>query len=51
MENFKSRKFFSMGYKSFSFSLVVANFNRDKKLDFAAANYGAENLKIMLKNC
>ncbi|CAF1252945.1 unnamed protein product [Rotaria magnacalcarata] len=48
---FEDPKVFSIGYGSFPFSVVAGDFNRDSKLDFAVANYGTDNLKIMLQNC
>ncbi|CAF3377229.1 unnamed protein product [Rotaria socialis] len=47
---FEDPKVFSIGYGSFPFSVVAGDFNRDRKLDFAVANYGTDNLKIMLQN-
>jgi hypothetical protein len=42
---------FSMDYRSLPFSVVVGDFNRDKKLDFATVNGGTDSLKILLQTC
>jgi hypothetical protein len=43
---------FSIGYESHPFSVVVVvDFKDDKKLDFAVANYGTDNLEIHLQTC
>jgi hypothetical protein len=42
---------FSMGYGSLPFSVVVGDFNNDRKLDFAVVNKGTNNLKILLQTC
>jgi hypothetical protein len=48
---FENAKVFSMGYGSSPFFVVVSDFNRDKKLDFGVANYGNDNLRILLQSC
>lgn len=40
-----------MEYGSRPFSLVVADFNNDKKLDFVVANNGTDSLSIYLQAC
>lgn len=40
-----------IGYATHPFALSVGDFNGDKKLDFAIANYGRDNLEIHLQNC
>jgi hypothetical protein len=42
---------FLMDYGSLPFSVVVGDFNNDRKLDFAIANNGTDNLKILLQTC
>jgi hypothetical protein len=42
---------FSMGYGSLPFSVVVGDFNDDRKLDFAVLNEGTDSLKILLQTC
>ncbi|CAF1459499.1 unnamed protein product, partial [Adineta ricciae] len=37
-----------MGYDSIPYSLVVGDFNQDKKLDVAVANYGIDNIAVLL---
>jgi hypothetical protein len=44
-------KVFSMGYGSLPFSIIVGDFNNDEKLDFAVANEGTDDLKILLQSC
>ena len=38
-------------YGSHPFSLLVGDFNSDKKLDFAVANSGTDSLYIFLQTC
>ena len=33
------------------FSVAVGDYNNDKKLDFAVANHGKDNLEIYLQTC
>jgi hypothetical protein len=40
-----------IGYGAHSFSAAVGDFNNDKKLDFAVANNGRDNLEIYLQTC
>jgi hypothetical protein len=40
-----------MDYGSHPFSVVVGDFNSDKKLDFAVANNGTDSLNILLQTC
>jgi hypothetical protein len=42
---------FSMGYGSLPSSVVVGDFNNDRKLDFAVVNEGTDSLKILLQTC
>jgi hypothetical protein len=42
---------FSMEYGSGPFSVVVGDFNNDRKLDFAVANNGTDSLQIFLQTC
>jgi len=42
---------FSMGYGSLPSSVVVGDFNNDRKLDFAVVNEGTDSLKILLQIC
>jgi hypothetical protein len=39
---------FSTGYDSVPYSLVIADFNSDNKLDIVVANYGTNNLGVFL---
>jgi hypothetical protein len=48
---FADPKMFSIGYGTSPFVVVGGDFNNDKKLDFAVANYGTDNLKILLQTC
>jgi hypothetical protein len=48
---FKSVMLVSMDYKSDPFSVVVGDFNNDRKLDFAVANNGTDSLIILLQTC
>ena len=49
--SFADPKKFVMGYQAFPFSVVADDFNSDKKLDFAVANYGTNDLRIFLHIC
>jgi hypothetical protein len=40
-----------MAYGTLPFSVAIGDFNNDRKLDFAAANEGIDNLKILLQIC
>jgi hypothetical protein len=42
---------FSMKYESHPFSLIVGDFNSDKKMDVAVANNGTDSLNIFLQTC
>jgi len=42
---------FSMDYESLPSSVVVDDFNNDRKLDFAVVNEGTDSLKIILQTC
>ncbi|CAF1334125.1 unnamed protein product [Rotaria sordida] len=48
---FASAKFFSIGYGTLPFSVVVSDLNNDRKLDFITANEGTDNLKVFLRTC
>jgi predicted Zn-dependent protease with MMP-like domain len=48
---FNDSKEFSIGYGSFPFSTAIGDFNNDRRLDFAVANYGTDNLQIFLQTC
>jgi FG-GAP-like repeat len=48
---FADPTFFQLKYGSFPFFVVVADFNNDKKVDFAVANSGTDNLYILLQTC
>lgn len=41
----------SIGYGSHPFSVVVGDFNNDRKLDFAVANDGTDSLDLFLQTC
>ncbi|CAF1320216.1 unnamed protein product [Rotaria sordida] len=49
--NFSNPKFFSVGHGRLPFSVVVGDFNSDKKLDLVIANEGTDNLKLLLQTC
>jgi hypothetical protein len=48
---FKGSAEISIGYATRPFSIVVGDFNSDKKVDFVLANYGNDNLEIYFQNC
>lgn len=48
---FADRQEFWSGDGTHPFSVAVGDFNRDKKFDFAVANYGTGNLEIHLQTC
>jgi hypothetical protein len=48
---FTSLILFSTDYGSHPFSVVVGDFNKDEKLDFAVANDGTDSLNILLQTC
>jgi hypothetical protein len=48
---FASPILFSMNYGSGPFSVVIGDFNNDRKLDFAVANDGTDSLTILLQIC
>jgi hypothetical protein len=41
----------SWEYESHPFSILVGDFNNDKKLDLAVANNGTDSLHILLQTC
>ncbi|CAF2417401.1 unnamed protein product [Rotaria sp. Silwood2] len=45
---FTNQKIYSTGFTSSPYSLVVNDFNNDKNLDIAVANYGTNNIGIFL---
>jgi hypothetical protein len=48
---FESVMLVSMNYGSRPFSVVVGDFNNDRKLDLAVANNGTDSLNILLQTC
>ncbi|CAF4556191.1 unnamed protein product [Rotaria sp. Silwood2] len=42
---------FPLDYESNPFSIVVGDFNNDRKLDIAVANNGTDSLNILLQTC
>jgi hypothetical protein len=38
-------------YGSYPFSILVGDFNNDRKLDFVVANNGTDSLQIFLQTC
>ncbi|CAF4560470.1 unnamed protein product [Rotaria sp. Silwood2] len=48
---FASIILFPLGYGSNPFSIVVGDFNNDRKLDIAVANSGTDSLSILLQTC
>ncbi len=40
-----------LDYGSRPFMVLVGDFNNDRKLDFAVANYGTDSLQILLQTC
>jgi hypothetical protein len=48
--SFPAKAIYYMGYDSIPYSLVVADFNKDNKIDIAIVNYGTSNLAILLAN-
>lgn len=49
--NFPAKIEISIGYGSYPFALSVGDYNSDKKLDFAIANHGSDNLQMYLQTC
>ncbi len=41
----------ALGYNSLPFLVLVADFNNDRKLDFAVGNNGSDSLAIFLQTC
>ncbi|CAF5122775.1 unnamed protein product, partial [Rotaria sp. Silwood1] len=48
---FASIILFPLEYGSYPFSIVIGDFNNDRKLDFAVANNGTDSLNILLQTC
>jgi hypothetical protein len=48
---FASIILFHLDYGSYPFSVVVGDFNSDRKLDLAVANNGTDSLYILLQTC
>ncbi|CAF3865131.1 unnamed protein product, partial [Rotaria sp. Silwood1] len=48
---FASIILFPLEYGSHPFSIVIGDFNNDRKLDFAVANNGTDSLNILLQTC
>jgi hypothetical protein len=46
--SFRMHRIYYMGFDSIPYSIAVADFNNDKQLDMAIANYGTSNLVILL---
>ena len=46
--SFRVEATYDMGYDSIPYSLIVADFNNDKKMDIASVTYGTNNLAILL---
>ncbi|CAF4246712.1 unnamed protein product [Rotaria sp. Silwood2] len=46
--SFKMHTTYHMGYDSMPYSIVVADFNNDNKVDLVVVNYGTSNLAILL---
>ena len=40
-----------IGYEAHPFSVIAGDYNNDKKLDFAVANHGRDDLEIYLQTC
>ena len=48
---FASAVLIPLGYNSHPFLVLIADFNDDRKLDFAVANNGSDSLQIFLQTC
>ncbi|CAF1276926.1 unnamed protein product [Rotaria sp. Silwood1] len=48
---FASIILFPLEYGTHPFSIVIGDFNNDRKLDFAVANNGTDSLNILLQTC
>jgi hypothetical protein len=48
---FTNATLLSLEYGSQPFSVVIGDFNSDKKMDFAVANNGTDSLNILLQTC
>ncbi|CAF3790965.1 unnamed protein product [Rotaria sp. Silwood1] len=48
---FASIILFPLEYRSHPFSIVIGDFNNDRKLDVAIANNGTDSLNILLQTC
>ena len=48
---FSEMVIFQMEYGTHPFSVVVADFNSDRKLDFAVTNKDTDNLRVLLQTC
>jgi hypothetical protein len=44
-------KTYSMGYNAHPQSIDVGDFNNDSLIDIAIANYGSDNIEILLQTC
>ncbi len=49
--SFSSAKKVLLDYESHPIAIVTGDFNKDKNLDFAVANEGADSLRILLQTC
>ena len=48
--SFRIKAFYNMGYDSIPYSIVLADFNNDERLDIATVNYGTSDLAVLLAN-
>ncbi|CAF4839652.1 unnamed protein product [Rotaria sp. Silwood1] len=49
--NFLKPKSYLLGYGSRPYSVAVGDFNRDNWIDIVVADYGTDNVKILLQTC
>ena len=49
--NFSKVTLQPLGYGARPFSVLIGDFNNDRKLDFAVANGGTDSLSILLQTC
>jgi hypothetical protein len=48
---FENMVLIQLGYGSYPFSVLISDFNNDRKLDFAVANNGSDSLQVFLQSC